>query len=54
MNKRISIGVLMSGLLLTATASWALPFNLIPQGTLPTGIVSGESVYAYYIVENNG
>jgi hypothetical protein len=41
------------GLSLIAKVSYALPFEIIPNGELPTSIVSGEQVPASYIVTNN-
>lgn len=37
----------------TSMASFALPFNIAPQGTLPTTVPVGGSVNAAYTVTNN-
>lgn len=43
-----------SGLLATMSAlCFALPFNIVPESPLPTSILSGQTLQAFYTVTNN-
>ena len=53
MNKKLWLHGLTIALLLTTPASWAAVFEITPQGTLPTEIIKGETLYAYYNIHNN-
>ncbi|MBL7481416.1 hypothetical protein [Legionella bononiensis] len=51
----ILLSLLATGLFITSTLSFALPFNIVPKaGTqLPTSFKNGQTVFAYYTVSNN-
>ncbi|MCW8397328.1 glycoside hydrolase [Legionella sp. PATHC038] len=51
--KRYSLNSIGLAIFLNSMTSYALPFNIIPQGKLPTTVFKGETVNALYTVTNN-
>ncbi|MCW8409363.1 glycoside hydrolase [Legionella sp. PATHC035] len=51
--KRYSLNSIGLAIFLNSMTSYALPFNIIPQGKLPTTIFKGETANASYTVTNN-
>lgn len=39
--------------MLASVSAYALPFNIVPLGTLPTTVISGNGVFAFFTVTNN-
>lgn len=51
-NKRLSLGTGVFILSTLSASCFALPFSIVPNGTLPTSVPSGSTVTASYIVTN--